>query len=50
MALGVVEFASGSPLGLWPAFLGWFLLMAARAEVDAAQQLGAIEGFVVARS
>ena len=44
IALGVVEFAVGSPFGLWPVFLGWFLLMAARAEEGAARQLGGIRG------
>ena len=47
IGLGLVELFVGSPLGLWPAFLGWFLFMAARAEGDAAHQRGSIEGLPV---
>jgi hypothetical protein len=47
MGLGIFEFATGSTLGLWPVVLGWFLFMAARAEADAAQQLGGIDGIRV---
>jgi Zn-dependent protease len=48
VALGAVEFFLGSPIGLWPAFLGWFLLVAARAEERAARQHGAVESLSVA--
>ena len=48
IALGAVEFFLGSPLGLWPAFLGWFLLVAARAEEQAGRQRGAVESLSVA--
>ncbi|HUY22475.1 MAG TPA: site-2 protease family protein [Acidimicrobiales bacterium] len=44
MGLGIVEFAMGAAVGLWPAFLGWFLFMAARAEETAAKERGGIEG------
>jgi len=47
IGLGVVELFVGSPFGLWPAFLGWFLFMAARAEGHAAQQRGGVEGLPV---
>jgi Zn-dependent protease/CBS domain-containing protein len=52
IALGFVEFAVRSPWGLWPLFLGWFLLMAARSEADAARHRAAgrpdrVEGYVV---
>ena len=47
IGLGLVEFVMGSPFGLWPAFLGWFLFTAARAEGDAAQHVGGIEGIPV---
>ena len=47
MGVGFFEFASGNAYGLWPVLLGWFLFMAARAEADAAQQLGGIDGLRV---
>ncbi len=47
VALGLVELVTRSPFGLWPAFLGWFLFSAARAEGDAAAQRGGIEGLAV---
>ncbi len=52
IALGFAEFALRSPFGLWPLFLGWFLLVAARSEADAARhpaagQLDGIAGFAV---
>jgi Zn-dependent protease len=47
IGLGFFEFATGSAFGLWPVVLGWFLFMAARAEADAAQQLGGIDGLQV---
>ena len=47
LGLGMVEFALGSPVGLWPAFLGWFLFSAARAEETAAQRRRSVEGLVV---
>ncbi len=47
IALGFVEFALGNPVGLWPAFLGWFLLAAARAEEGAARASGEVEGLTV---
>jgi Zn-dependent protease len=47
IGLGLVEFAVGSPLGLWPALLGWFLFMAARAEEKAAHGRGGVEGLPV---
>jgi Zn-dependent protease len=38
MALGAAEFLLlSNPFGLWPAFLGWFLFTAARAELEAAR-------------
>jgi Zn-dependent protease len=43
IGLGLYEFAMGSPFGLWPALLGWFLFTAARAEGDAARLGGRIE-------
>jgi Zn-dependent protease/CBS domain-containing protein len=48
IGLGIVEFALGSALGVWPAFLGWFLTMAARAEGTAARERGGVEGLAVA--
>ncbi len=47
IAAGLVEFARGSAFGLWPAFLGWFLFTAARAEGDMARRSGEIEGVTV---
>jgi Zn-dependent protease len=47
IGLGLVEFATGSPIGLWSLFLGWFLFAAARAEGDAARHLGGIDGLAV---
>jgi Zn-dependent protease len=47
IGLGLVEFARGATMGLWPAFLGWFLLTAARAEEAGARARGAIEGVSV---
>lgn len=47
MGLGFFEFASGNAFALWPVVLGWFLFMAARAEAEAAQQLGGIDGLRV---
>jgi Zn-dependent protease len=43
IGLGLFEFVKGSPFGLWPALLGWFLFTAARAEGDAARLGGGIE-------
>jgi len=45
---GCVELARGSALGLWPAFLGWFLFSAARSEEGAAHLRERIEGLSVA--
>ncbi len=47
IGLGLVELFLRSPFGLWPAFLGWFLFIAARAEGDAARQRGGVEGLPV---
>lgn len=47
VALGALEFLLGSPFGLWPAFLGWFLFSAARAEEAAAGLRGRTEGLRV---
>ena len=47
IALGGVEFVLGSPLGLWPAFMGWFLFSAARAEEAAAGVRQRAEGLRV---
>jgi len=47
IGLGVVELFVRSAFGLWPAFLGWFLFIAARAEGDAARQRGGVEGLPV---
>lgn len=47
IGLGLVEFATGSPFGLWSLFLGWFLFAAAWAEGDAARLLDRIDGFTV---
>ena len=44
IGLGAVEFVMGSTVGLWPAFLGWFLIAAARAEEAGARARGGIEG------
>jgi Zn-dependent protease/CBS domain-containing protein len=44
---GVVEFIAGSPIGLWPALLGWFLFSAARSEENAARHRQAVEGLPV---
>ncbi|HEY5025043.1 MAG TPA: site-2 protease family protein [Acidimicrobiales bacterium] len=43
IGLGLFEFATGSPIGLWSAVLGWFLLGAARAEGAAAMTVGAVD-------
>jgi CBS domain-containing protein len=47
MGGGLYEFAMGSPFGLWPAFLGWFLFVAARAEGDFAHRVGGVQGVAV---
>lgn len=47
IGLGLFELLTGNTFGLWPAFLGWFLFMAARAEGEAAQQRGGVEGLAV---
>jgi len=47
IGLGVVELVVGSPLGLWPALLGWFVFTAARAEGDAVQHHQGVEGLPV---
>jgi Zn-dependent protease/CBS domain-containing protein len=47
VAAGFVEFVVGSPIGLWPALLGWFLFSAARAEERAARHRQAVEGLPV---
>jgi len=48
VGIGAVEFVLGSALGLWPAFLGWFLFSAARAEENAANVRRRVEGLTVA--
>jgi Zn-dependent protease len=50
LALGIVEFAFGSGFGggLWLAFIGWFLLSAARAEQGQAEVRHQLEGVRVA--
>jgi len=47
MGFGLVEFVDGSPLGLWPAFLGWFLFVAARSEIEVARPQKGVEGLPV---
>jgi len=47
IGLGLFELFVRSPLGLWPAFLGWFVFMAARAERDGAQRQAGVEGLPV---
>jgi Zn-dependent protease len=47
IGLGLFELATGSPIGLWSAVLGWFLLGAARAEGAAATAFGAIDRYPV---
>jgi len=47
IGLGILEFAFGDLSGLWPAFLGWFLLVAARSEESAALLRGALTGYKV---
>lgn len=47
IGLGLVEFVAGSPIGLWPAFLGWFLFTAARSEGGTAHRRGAVQGLAV---
>ena len=47
IGLGLFELFVRSPLGLWPAFFGWFLFMAARAEGDAARRQAGVEGLPV---
>jgi Zn-dependent protease len=44
IGIGVVEFATGSPIGLWPALLGWFLFVAAGAEESATRQRDGVAG------
>jgi CBS domain-containing protein len=48
IAVGAVELVLGSPLGLWPGFMGWFLFSAARAEQAAADLRRRVEGLTVA--
>ncbi len=47
IGLGLFELFVRSPLGLWPAFLGWFVFMAARAEGDGARRQAGVEGLPV---
>ncbi|MDP9070271.1 MAG: site-2 protease family protein [Actinomycetota bacterium] len=48
VAAGLLEFAAGAGIGgLWFLFLGWFLIMAARAEETAATLRGALGGVTV---
>lgn len=44
----VTVFVAGAPDGVWLAFIGWFILSAARAELQLVSLQGALEGFVVA--
>jgi len=48
IGLGLVEILAGNLFGLWPAFLGWFLLSAARAEEQQAVLRGSVGGLRVA--
>ena len=47
IGLGLFELLVRSPLGLWPALLGWFVFIAARAEGDAGPQPQGVEGLPV---
>ena len=47
IALGVVGFAYGTPVGLWPALLGWFLYSAAGAEERMARVRGGVAHLLV---
>jgi Zn-dependent protease len=47
IALGVVGFAAGNPIGLWPAVLGWFLYTAAGAEERMAEMRGGVAHLLV---
>jgi len=47
IVLGVVDVFTGNALGIWPALLGGFLLMAARGEETAARERGGVEGMPV---
>ena len=47
IGVGALEFFTGSPIGLWPAVLGWFLFVAAGAEESATRQRDAVAGLRV---